>query len=75
MEYKLLRFHELQKILKVSRSTLDRWEQKNNFPKRITLGENMVAWNENDIIEWIQKRALNNAKVIKKGIKNDRKRI
>ncbi len=53
----VIRFPELSKKLgNISRSTLDRWEQSKNFPKRIRLGENSVGWNLQAVETWIQER-------------------
>ncbi len=53
----ILRFQDLQKLLKVSRSSLDRWEAKNAFPKRINIGENSVGWRSDEIHQWLQERS------------------
>jgi len=52
----ILRFQDLQKLFKVSRSSLDRWEAKNAFPKRINIGENSVGWRSDEIQKWLQDR-------------------
>jgi predicted DNA-binding transcriptional regulator AlpA len=51
------RFQDLQKLFKVSRSSLDRWEAKNAFPKRINIGENSVGWRSDEIQQWLQDRS------------------
>jgi len=53
---KILRFEDLKKLFKVSRSSLDRWEVKGNFPKRVHLGVNSVGWRSNEIYEWLKNK-------------------
>lgn len=53
----LLSFDDLQKILKISRSTVIRWEHLGKFPKRINLGENSIAWRKDEIKEWLEKKS------------------
>jgi predicted DNA-binding transcriptional regulator AlpA len=45
-----------QKLGGLGRSTIDRWEKSNGFPKRIVLGDNFVAWDESLVDEWIKNR-------------------
>ena len=52
----ILRYQDLQKLFKVSRSSLDRWEAKNTFPRRINIGENSVGWRSDEVQEWLQER-------------------
>lgn len=53
----ILRFQDLQKLFKVSRSSLDRWEAKNTFPRRINIGENSVGWRSDEVHQWLQERS------------------
>jgi prophage regulatory protein len=53
---KIFRFNDLKILLKVSRSTIDRWEKAGSFPKRIILGENSIGWRSTDISNWIDSR-------------------
>jgi predicted DNA-binding transcriptional regulator AlpA len=56
-----LRFSELRRIFfggKISRSTIDRWERHRDFPKRIKIGDNSVAWETRLIKEWMDKQSL-----------------
>ena len=52
----ILRFHDLQKLFKISRSSLDRWEAKKTFPKRINIGENSVGWRVDEVQQWLLER-------------------
>lgn len=55
---KIIRFPELSKTLgKISRSTIDRWEQNQYFPKRLKLGENSIGWKLELVEKWIEERA------------------
>lgn len=53
----VLRFNDLKKLFKVSRSSLDRWEKTGDFPKRFSLGKNSVGWNSKAVQEWLSQRA------------------
>ena len=44
MDDELLRWPELSKVTKLSRSTVDRLEKLGQFPKRVKLGPRAVAW-------------------------------
>jgi len=51
----LLRWPELAKVTKLSRSTVDRLEKTGQFPKRVKLGPRAVAWKRQDIEGWLSK--------------------
>lgn len=53
----LLRYEDLKKLIKVSRSSLDRWEKKNLFPKRVQIGANSVGWRADQVKQWIEECA------------------
>ena len=55
-QFLIYRFKDLQKIFKISRSTIDKWEAKGEFPKRIQLGKNSVGWNAAEIKKWFEKK-------------------
>lgn len=55
----LLRYEDLKKLFKVSRSSLDRWEKKNRFPKRVHIGANSIGWRADEIKQWIEERSNN----------------
>lgn len=40
----------------VSRSTLWRWEQNGDFPRRIALSSRKVVWREVEVTEWQEKQ-------------------
>ena len=52
----IYRFSDLKNLLNVSRSTIDRWEKDNRFPKRIVLGKNSIGWHSKDIMAWVRSR-------------------
>jgi prophage regulatory protein len=54
---KLLRFTAVRERTGLSRSTVWRLERVGAFPKHIKVSANIVAWLEEDIIEWIRSRA------------------
>lgn len=57
MKKRLLRFPEVQRLVGLSRTTIWRLEQKGKFPRRKELGENSVAWLEEDIEKWIRSKS------------------
>lgn len=48
----ILRYEDLNKLFKISRSSLHRWEKK-DFPKRIQLGANSVGWRADEVKLWL----------------------
>ncbi len=57
-QYRILRAHEVQQIVGLSRSTLWRLERKGQFPARLSLGVGSVGWMESDIEAWVKTRKL-----------------
>jgi prophage regulatory protein len=50
---KLLKLAEVLEMTGLSRSTIDRLEKLEKFPKRRVVSEKSVAWIESEISEWI----------------------
>ncbi|WP_321447323.1 AlpA family phage regulatory protein [uncultured Cohaesibacter sp.] len=49
---------DLRKIgIKVSNSSLLRWEQNGRFPRRMRLAGTRVAWLKDEVDQWLQARA------------------
>lgn len=61
---RLLNLREVQKAIPYSASHIWRLEQAGNFPRRIKIGANRVAWAADEIQEWIASKmeARDNAK-------------
>jgi prophage regulatory protein len=56
----LISFKEMSRLLGgISRSSIDRWESAGEFPKRIRIGENSVAWDFSQIQDWVKEKASN----------------
>ena len=53
---RILRAHEVQKIVGISRSTIWRMERKGQFPARLPLGTGSVGWLKIDIESWVNSR-------------------
>ena len=51
-----MRLPEVVQLTGVSRSTIYRWMGNGDFPQRISLGSNTVAWLETEIDAWIKQR-------------------
>jgi len=45
----------------LSRSTIDRWEKSDLFPKRVNLGKNSVGWNLISVERWFSERSAKGA--------------
>jgi prophage regulatory protein len=53
---KLLRIRQVVSATGVSRMTIYRMEKRNEFPKRVQIGQNSVAWHEGEVEVWIASR-------------------
>lgn len=47
---------EISELIPYSQNHLRRLEAKGQFPKRIRIGENRVAWVEAEVEAWIEER-------------------
>lgn len=66
----LLSYKDLQKLFKISRSSLWRWESKSTFPKHINIGNNSVRWRRDEVEQWIDQkinRSLGSSLIEKQG--------
>ncbi|MCX4190824.1 helix-turn-helix transcriptional regulator [Methylophaga sp. OBS3] len=57
MNDKLLTAKDLTKIFSVSRSTIYRWMESEEFPRGKQLASNTVRWLESEVLAW-QEEAL-----------------
>lgn len=57
----LLRWPEIAKLTKLSRSTVDRLEKLGRFPKRVNIGTRAIAWKRGDIESWLAKLGAQSA--------------
>lgn len=64
MQVKLIRRKNVVEMTTLSRSTIDRREAEGNFPQRLALGKNIVAWRLQDIIDWIDAQQPKNGEVV-----------
>ena len=51
---RIIRAKEVQNITGLSRTTLWRLEQKDAFPKRVSLGGQSVGWKLSEVQDWIE---------------------
>lgn len=49
-------WNEIHEMLRISRSSVERWEKANKFPKRVKISENKIAWRKNEIEDWINNK-------------------
>ena len=53
---KILRLKQVLELTGLSRSTLYLYIQKQQFPSQVRLGEKIVGWVEDEVIDWIRGR-------------------
>ncbi|EJL6470748.1 AlpA family transcriptional regulator [Vibrio cholerae] len=56
---RLIRFREVLTMTGLSRSSLCRFIEENQFPPQVQLGGRAVAWVEGEVQEWIAQRITN----------------
>ncbi|WP_252973530.1 helix-turn-helix transcriptional regulator [Vibrio navarrensis] len=56
---RLIRFQEVLAMTGLSRSSMYRFIEENQFPAQVQLGDRAVAWVESEVQEWIRLRVLN----------------
>ena len=54
-----LRMREVLALLRVSRSTLNRWIREGAFPRPVKLGKRAVRWRRSDIEGWLKELQSN----------------
>jgi len=54
---RIIRANEVQDMTGLSRTTLWRMENKNEFPRRVSLGGNTVGWKLREVQDWISNRS------------------
>jgi len=52
----LIRFPELFELIKISKSQVYRLEKRGSFPKRIRLSQRTIAWQLNEVMDWIEQK-------------------
>ena len=52
----VLRPAQAAEALGITRSTLTRWRQRDDFPKALRLGPQAIGWRRADIESWIAER-------------------
>ncbi|HGF7164851.1 TPA: AlpA family transcriptional regulator, partial [Vibrio mimicus] len=53
---RLIRFREVLAMTGLSRSSMYRFIEENQFPAQVQLGGRAVAWVESEVQEWITER-------------------
>ena len=53
---RIIRAKEVQSITGLSRTTIWRFENTGEFPKRVNLGGNSVGWKLNEVKQWVESR-------------------
>ncbi|ENM5894245.1 AlpA family transcriptional regulator [Vibrio mimicus] len=56
---RLIRFREVLTMTGLSRSSLYRFIEENQFPPQVQLGGRAVAWVEGEVQDWISQRVIN----------------
>ena len=53
---RIIRSEEVQELTGLGRTTLWRYENKGQFPRRVSLGGNTVGWKMSEVQNWIRAR-------------------
>jgi prophage regulatory protein len=61
---RLIRRDELQRRVPYSMVHIWRLEHRGEFPKRIPIGENRVAWDEAEVEAWLEDRIRASGKIL-----------
>jgi len=51
---RFIRLPEVLRMTSLSRSTLYEKIRKGAFPRQVSLGDNIVAWYESDVLAWMR---------------------
>lgn len=54
---RMLNSKELRLLVPFTSQHISRLEKKNQFPKRIKIGERRVGWWQHEVMEWLEHRA------------------
>ena len=52
-DMQMLTCRDLEELLKISKGTIYRWMEADEFPKPLQLGASMVRWRSTDIEKWL----------------------
>jgi prophage regulatory protein len=53
---RILRWQGAMGLTQMSRSSITRAEEQDDFPKRLRLGKRAVGWYEDEIVHWLASR-------------------
>ncbi|MBT4035012.1 MAG: AlpA family phage regulatory protein [Candidatus Marinimicrobia bacterium] len=53
----ILRWREIEQIIKISRTTWWRWVRSGHAPQPIQLGPNSVGWSRSSIVSFLDERS------------------
>ncbi|MFG6648667.1 helix-turn-helix transcriptional regulator [Sulfitobacter sp. 1A10445] len=57
MTDKILRCRDVQEVTGLSRSTIYRMMDRDDFPKATKLGVRAIGWRQSAVADWIQERS------------------
>lgn len=66
MRLKFLRFPEIHALTGLSRRTIQRLEQSQQFPQHIAVSANIVGWRLDQVQAWLKSRSQHSRPVSKK---------
>ncbi len=64
----------VREITGLSDSSIDRQEAKGEFPRRVRIGANSIAWFEDEVIAWLESRERGGVKRPERAIAGGAKR-
>lgn len=53
---KFIKLRDVMEMTSLARSTIYKFVAEDRFPKQVSLGNNCVAWLEDEVIEWAEAR-------------------
>ena len=69
---KLLSIDEISELLGIAKATIYSWTSQNKIP-HIKLSSRILKFRESEIIDWIEKKAVNSDALIVRGLKKHKK--
>ena len=55
-DMQMLTRKDIEELLKISKGTIYRWMEADEFPNPLHLGANMIRWRSTDIEKWLADR-------------------
>ncbi len=53
---KLIKLQQVKELTSLARATIYKYMSEGRFPKQVSLGENSVAWVQEEVMDWIERK-------------------